>query len=210
MTERLTIKPSAKLEWEAYVAAWKQCSRCELSKIRSSICHVRGVLPAKILLIGEAPGDSENTLGYPFVGPSGKLLDQWLYESGLDCLPLAFTNTVGCIPYEAGEDNKSPPKKAIKACSERLLRIIGIAQPTWVIAVGKVAHENGIPSFGDISEPTRVKFNLSSVMHVKTAKRPHPSAVLQSRGGEQQLLIRRAFNVLDRIAEDMRCTAPSS
>jgi uracil-DNA glycosylase family 4 len=201
MVQRLTIKPSAKLEWESYVAAWKQCSRCELSKIRSSICHVRGVLPAKILLIGEAPGDSEDTLGYPFVGPSGKLLDLWLHESGLDCLPLAFTNTVGCIPYEAGEDNKSPPKKAIKACASRLAQLIVVANPKWVVFVGKVAADSGMPHLPGVAACPSLW---------QTAKIPHPSAVLQSRGGEQQLLIRRAFNVLDRIAEDMRCTAPSS
>ena len=54
---------------------WRDCQSCLLNKCRNRVVMARGKLPSPILFIGEAPGESENVVGLPFVGPAGRLLD---------------------------------------------------------------------------------------------------------------------------------------
>ncbi len=63
-------------KYQEYKKQWKGCKRCPLYKTRRKIVHCRGSLPCDIFFLGEAPGDSEDLLGKPFVGPAGKLLDR--------------------------------------------------------------------------------------------------------------------------------------
>ena len=84
-----------------HLANWKDCTRCPLHETRIQTALYRGQVPCDILLIGEAPGPSENVLGEPFAGPAGHLLDQIVGQSGLGKFRLCFTNLVGCIPLEA-------------------------------------------------------------------------------------------------------------
>lgn len=57
------------------VENWKNCQRCELSAGRLNVVIAKGKLPCDVIFVGEAPGESENVIGQPFVGPAGKLLD---------------------------------------------------------------------------------------------------------------------------------------
>lgn len=192
--ERLRIDPSILPLWNEYTRNWRQCNRCGLAAHRASICHVRGVLPCRVLYIGEAPGDSEDVLGYPFVGPAGKELDRWLTESDAIKIPHACTNVVGCIPYTPGSNSKLPPKKAIKACDPRLSAIVGMASPQVIVVVGNVAESN-IPVFkaqgsieGGMAKPKSI------------VKIPHPSAALQARGANKAILIQKAMIALEKLA----------
>jgi uracil-DNA glycosylase family 4 len=119
-------------------------------------CYARGQMPCDLLFVGEAPGESEDDLGKPFVGPAGKLLDrlidkalagkEWVEYSGSGSfhrpVRLAFTNLVCCIPREEdGAKASEPAHEEIIQCSARLQELAAIARPHMVICVGKHARE---------------------------------------------------------------------
>jgi uracil-DNA glycosylase family 4 len=191
---KLRVSPSVLPQWNAYVRKWHRCGSCALSAHRSAVCHLRGSLPCRILYVGEAPGEAEDIFGYPFIGPAGKLLDSWLSDSRLSGIPSAFTNIVGCIPYKGGADDKSPPKKAIKACEDRLVAIIRMAQPSTIVAVGAIAEAN-LPVLSAIYAVHEGGRNPSII------KIPHPASVLKSKGANQAVLAQKAMLTLEKLAE---------
>ena len=129
--------------YQAHVQKWGDCRRCELSKGRKKIVLLRGQLPCDVLFVGEAPGESEDVLGSPFVGPAGKLLDH-IVKHAVDghTVRYALTNLVGCFPKEAkGTGNHAPPDEAIKACSPRVDEVYRMAKPSVVVRVGSLASK---------------------------------------------------------------------
>ena len=61
--------------YSLFVEKWKDCRDCYLCETRNRIVFARGTIPADVLFLGEAPGESENVTGVPFDGPAGNLLD---------------------------------------------------------------------------------------------------------------------------------------
>jgi uracil-DNA glycosylase family 4 len=96
-------------------------------------------------MIGEAPGKAEDSLGEPFVGPSGRLLEvglkDALQQAGLAFRPSIFiTNIVACRPTdERGGMNREPSPDEIRACSERVLLTAEVVNPEVVVLLGDVA-----------------------------------------------------------------------
>lgn len=126
---------------------------CKLPGVRVLLC--RGSVPCDVLFCGEAPGESENLVGRPFVGPAGKLLDQIVARSlagwqipgtvgpGYNGVTCAFTNIVACIPRdpETGGKASEPLPDEIRQCGQRLAEFIALARPRLVVAVGALAAE---------------------------------------------------------------------
>lgn len=135
-----------KSNWQLHVEKWRDCSECTLCTQRNRIVLGRGQVPADVVFVGEAPGDSEDVIGQPFVGPAGKLLDEVirLAVAGRErTLRLAFTNLVCCFPKEAKQtDNHQPAYEEIKACAPRLGEFIEVvARPEMVVCVGDLAKD---------------------------------------------------------------------
>lgn len=124
---------------------WQYCTACPLHENRHRICLLRGKLPADVLFIGEAPGSGENTLGKPFVGPAGDLLQHMIDVSLTDVqYTYAMTNLVACMPVDeehGGDKTRPPTAEEVQACSERLLEAIRMVKPKLIIAVGKRAAD---------------------------------------------------------------------
>jgi uracil-DNA glycosylase len=152
----------------------------------------RGNVPADILFIGEAPGQSEDVLGQPFVGPAGKLLDRQIAEAfgncpGLD-LRLCFTNLVCCIPKD--ETNKKvgePDKESIEACSARLDEMLVLCRPKLVVAVGDLADKWLV---GDGGVLNKVKIT-------------HPAAILRAEIVRQSLMNQKVIVILENAFRDL-------
>ena len=134
--------------WLQHVETWKDCVRCPLHSQRSRIVLARGSVPCDVLLVGEAPGISEDTLGIPFVGPAGKLLDgivelalaQYERTYGI-ALTTAFANLVACYPREAKEGGwNEPADEEVLACRPRLNEFVRLCRPKLVVTVGKLAE----------------------------------------------------------------------
>ena len=127
------------------------CRRCKLYATRRSIVIGKGeIIPADILFIGEAPGKSEDMLGEPFVGASGKLLNALLDEArklaftnshvDIECVSYYITNTVLCRPTDMlGGDNRQPAPEEVAACAQNIMNIYRCVNPKMVVFVGKVA-----------------------------------------------------------------------
>lgn len=127
--------------YQQHVDRWKGCVRCELKDQRTRVVHARGKIPCSVMFIGEAPGESEDVIGQPFIGPAGKLLD-WIISQSWDgySFPYLMTNLVGCFPREGKKTgDHAPPDQCIKACRPRLEELIKIARPDLVVTVGSLA-----------------------------------------------------------------------
>ena len=111
----------------------RTCTACpELAATRTHV--VVGEVPAgaRLLVMGEAPGASEDQTGRPFVGRSGQLLDELLAEVGLDRISVAVLNTAKCRPPA----NRPPTRAESAACRPWAERQLTLARPAVVVALG--------------------------------------------------------------------------
>ncbi|MEW5946781.1 MAG: uracil-DNA glycosylase [bacterium] len=111
------------------------CVKCELSKSRTNAVFGEGAEDARIMFIGEGPGQEEDVQGRPFVGRAGKLLTQMLEEIGIRREDVYITNIVKCRP----PGNRDPLPKESLACRDYLMAQIAYVEPEIVCALGRVA-----------------------------------------------------------------------
>lgn len=120
----------------------RACTKCPLHKARNNAVPGTGNPNAKIMLIGEGPGENEDKQGRPFVGGSGKYLDQLLRKSGLERRDLFVTNVVKCRPPE----NRKPTPAEKSQCRDWLERQLEAIKPKIVVTMGAPAMEHFKPS----------------------------------------------------------------
>ena len=100
----------------------KKCQACPLYKLGTQTVFGEGPDHARIVMIGEQPGDQEDKAGHPFVGPAGKLLDEALVAAGIDRADVYVTNAVKHFKWKpAGKRrlHQKPSAREIAACWER-------------------------------------------------------------------------------------------
>ena len=130
------LAPGSVPEWSAFAAACGACTRCGLSSGRQQVVISRGHHRARLMLIGEAPGATEDGVGEPFVGRSGQLLDQLLAEAGLDPgRDVDLCNVVKCRP----PDNRKPRAGELAACRPWLDQQIAWVDPPLIGLLGATA-----------------------------------------------------------------------
>ena len=189
MTQRISL-------YAAHVDEWRTCTRCNLHKSRNKVCLARGSIPADILFVGEAPGESENIIGRPFVGPAGQLLDHIIRHSVPSDLTYCITNLVGCIPYEddSGKRGKAgqPSYESIEACAPRLQSFIEIVHPSLIVCVGSLARDHLDPKFQNF-----VKIPAS----IATVAIKHPAALLRINVVIRGLMIQTAIVTIQNAIE---------
>jgi DNA polymerase len=122
-------------DWAALAAVARSCVACpELAAARTHV--VVGDVPAfgrpRFVLVGEAPGATEDETGRPFVGKSGALLDQLLAEAGLSRSEAAVLNVVKCRP----PGNRTPRSSEVARCSGWLRRQLDLLATPLVVALG--------------------------------------------------------------------------
>ena len=118
--------------WSALAAEMAGCTACALAASRTQV--VPGVRPAgaRIVLVGEAPGREEDEGGVPFVGRSGRLLDELLAGAGLDRRELAVVNTVKCRP----PGNRTPRRAEAATCRPWLDTQVAAVDPAVIVTLG--------------------------------------------------------------------------
>jgi DNA polymerase len=110
------------------------CTKCELHRSRKKAVPGEGPTHAEIMFIGEGPGFHENEQGRPFVGASGKFLDQLLEQAGVTRADVWITNVVKCRP----PGNRDPLPNEIETCtSNYLFNQIDIVNPSIVVTLGR-------------------------------------------------------------------------
>lgn len=184
--------------WKKHIATWSGCTKCGLSETRSRVVLARGSLPCDVLFVGEAPGKSEDSLGQPFVGPAGQLLDR-IIEKAVDAtgviLRVAWTNLVACLPTE-GDNRKigQPFPEEIKACRGRLLEFLGIARPKLIVYVGLLSERYRL------SEKESSPFKGSRLL---TTGIVHPASILRADAVRQEMEVRRTVAKLSEAFTDL-------
>lgn len=162
-----------------------KCMACKLSGGRSHVVFGEGNPDADIMFVGEGPGHDEDVQGRPFVGRSGKLLDQMMGEVGLRREDVFIANVVKCRPPE----NRNPEPDEIAECEPFLLAQIELVQPKVIIALGAVASHCLMRNTTPITQ-MRGKFFLYH--EVKLMPTLHPAAVLRN------------MNYYKSVVEDLR------
>jgi DNA polymerase len=119
-----------------------KCRRCDLWKNATQAVGGIGPKRARIMLVGEQPGDQEDLAGEPFIGPAGKLLDRALGEAALDRSKVYLTNAVKHFKWEPRGKrrlHKTPAQREIEACSYWLAGELEEVGPSVVVALGSTA-----------------------------------------------------------------------
>lgn len=179
-------------ELQAHIAKWKTCTACPFHALRKNVVIGRGAIPCDVLFIGEAPGESEDVLGYPFAGRAGKLLTHIIGEA-LEGKPLriAYTNVICCIPYDELMHKlaEGPTDESMEACEPRLIEFVRIAKPRLLILVGKHAKKriSGQAMFYGYDE----KANLWRQNPLEFQEITHPAAILRTNVMQQEMEVRR-------------------
>lgn len=184
--------------YQRHKLKWSKCERCPLCETRKNVVLVRGKLPCDVLLMGEAPGNSEDTLGKPFIGPAGKLLDRIIDDAGGNVarVRLAFTNVIACIPYdEEGKKVSEPPKEAIAECFPRLVDLVKMARPSSLVCVGQVPDKLLQKRADELWDVAEDQFPISQITH--------PAAILRANPAQQGLLYQKCVVTLREVFESL-------
>lgn len=124
-----------KAEMDALYRECLHCERCELSLTRNNLVFGVGDDNARIMFIGEAPGENEDIKGEPFVGRAGKLLDSMLNEISLNRNDIYIANIVKCRPPK----NRDPLPEEKDKCIGWLFEQIDIIDPDVIVCLGRIA-----------------------------------------------------------------------
>lgn len=161
-------------------AAAAHCRGCDLYKRATQTVFGEGKARAKLMFVGEQPGDSEDKQGHPFVGPAGTLLRKAMNEVGIDPKSVYITNAVKHFKYiERGKRriHQKPRTIEIEACSPWLEAEIKQVRPEVVVALGATAAQALLGSSFRLTKH-RGEFFASDLAPKVTAT-VHPSSILR-------------------------------
>ncbi|MDQ3979387.1 MAG: UdgX family uracil-DNA binding protein [Actinomycetota bacterium] len=188
------------------------CRACPLWKTGTQTVFGEGSEGARLLLVGEQPGDKEDLEGRPFVGPAGRLLDKALEEAGIDRSLVYVTNVVKHFKWEARGKrriHKRPNAEEVAACRPWLEAEIETVKPEMVVLLGATAAQALLGSSFRVSRQ-RGEFVESLLGPVLTAT-VHPSSILRAADEDARQAEYDAFvQDLKRVAEALGETAAPS
>lgn len=169
------------------------CRRCPLWKPATQAVPGEGAPRARLMLVGEQPGDREDVEGHPFVGPAGRILDKAMTEAGLARADVYLTNAVKHFKHEPRGKrrlHKRPSAHEIDQCRWWLSQEIEIVRPRIAIALGATAYRSLAMKPGKIG---LLRGRLIEEAEVPIFVTVHPSFLLRMRDQSNRA---RAFNAL--------------
>jgi DNA polymerase len=191
---RAEPKSNLRASWEALMKEARDCTRCELYKCGTQTVFGEGPLDARILFVGEQPGDQEDLAGRPFVGPAGQLFDQLLEKAGVDRSQTNDTNAVKhfkIVQRGKRRIHSKPDAGEIQACRFWLEHERELIRPAVTVALGATAARSLIGKVVTISKVRDAPLTLAdgSECWVTT----HPSALLRMPEPERRREARELF-----------------
>ena len=151
------------------------CRACPLWKNATQTVFGAGSQRARVLFVGEQPGDQEDRIGEPFVGPAGKMLDRALTDAAIDRKATYVTNAVKHFKFELRGKrriHKKPNELEISACHQWLERELELVRPALIVALGATAAR---AVFG---RTTAIEKNRGHVIKAEQASLGHDADVL--------------------------------
>lgn len=181
--------------------AAQACRGCDLYRDATQAVFGEGRRAARIVLVGEQPGDEEDRKGAPFVGPAGRVLDEALEAAGVDRRDVYVTNAVKHFKFEPRGKwriHKKPEAAEVRACRPWLESELRIVQPRVVVCLGATAAQSLLGPQARVG--TRAS-PVASPWAPSTLVTYHPSAVLRARDDESRAAMR------ERLVHDLRLAA---
>jgi DNA polymerase len=159
------------------------CTACPLWKTGTQTVFGEGKPGARIVFIGEQPGNDEDLAGKPFVGPAGKLLDKCLIEAGIDREEVYVTNTVKHFKWEPAAGgkrrlHKKPNSREIAACRPWLEAELQLLTPDVVVALGATAAQALLGKDFRVTQHRGEWVQSPLARHVMATV--HPSSILRA------------------------------
>lgn len=173
--------------WETLRVAAAQCRGCDLFQEATQTVFGEGPVTARIVFVGEQPGDQEDLAGRPFVGPAGQVLDDAIQRAGLNRAEIYVTNAVKHFKYEPRGTrrlHKKPSSREISSCRPWVEAELTLIQPRILVCLGATAAQSLIGPEFSITRQRGIFVNSSYCPH--TIATYHPSAILRSPQPEQQ------------------------
>jgi uracil-DNA glycosylase family protein len=162
------------------------CTGCDLYRNATQTVFGEGARAARVMLVGEQPGDQEDKQGHPFVGPAGRLLDDALSEAGIVRRDVYITNVVKHFKWVARGKrriHRKPNLSEIRACRPWLEAEIDVVSPRAIVCLGATAAQALLgPGFRVTKQ--RGEFVESPLAPLVTAT-IHPSAILRAEDSER-------------------------
>ncbi|HEY9451271.1 MAG TPA: UdgX family uracil-DNA binding protein [Bradyrhizobium sp.] len=177
------------------------CRACPLWKDATQTVFGEGPQTARIMLVGEQPGDKEDLAGKPFVGPAGQMLDRALQEAGIDRSKVYVTNAVKhfkFVPRGKIRLHQKPNTPEIKACRPWYERELAAIKPDLVVAMGATAAQS---VFGKMTLVNKTRGRLIDLEDTRALVTVHPSYLLRLPDAEAKALEYRRF------VEDLKIAA---
>lgn len=170
-----------KLSLKSLREAAAGCEGCDLYKHATQTVFGEGPQSARIMLVGEVPGDQEDLQGRPFVGPAGRVLDEALLAAGLDRTKVYVTNAVKHFKFEQRGKrrmHKHPGRTEVVACRAWLESEIAVIKPELLVCLGATAAQSLLgPKFRITQHRGRL---LESPWAPFLMATHHPSAILRA------------------------------
>jgi uracil-DNA glycosylase len=170
------------------------CRRCDLWKRGTQTVFGDGPSGARVMLVGEQPGDQEDLAGEPFVGPAGQLLREALVEAGLDPEEVYLTNAVKHFKWQPRGKRRiheRPNREEVLACRMWLTAEIETVKPHLIVALGATAAGTLLGSAAKVMRD-RGKFFESTLAPLVTLT-VHPSSILRAPDSAARKLARDQF-----------------
>jgi DNA polymerase len=171
-----------------------RCRNCDLWRHATQTVFGEGPMNARIMLIGEQPGNEEDLQGRPFVGPSGRLMDRLLREAGIDRRKVYMTNAVKHFKWEPRGKrriHKKPSGSELVACRPWLEAEIAALKPSVIVCLGATAAQVLLGRNFRVTQHRGEFLSSSFAPHVMATV--HPSSILRARDVETRQREEREF-----------------
>ena len=178
-------------------AQCSSCQNCPLGQTRTNLVFGVGSPTAKVLFVGEGPGEQEDLQGEPFVGKSGQLLDKYLSLIDLDRSgsKIYIANIVKCRPPH----NRDPQPEESEACMPWLRKQVRILRPRIIVCLGRIAAQRLIDPDFRVTREHGVFREKGGILFMGTF---HPAALLRNPSQKKDALA--DFQALREKMEELR------
>ena len=167
--------------WEDLETACLSCEKCPLGKTRTNLVFGTGNKNARLLFVGEAPGEQEDKTGIPFVGAAGQLLDRYLFAVDIPREDVYIANVLKCRPPH----NRDPLPDEEDACLDYLRNQLHLIEPDLIVCLGRISAMRLIkPDFRITREHgtffQKGRYTMTAVYH--------PAALLRDDSKKEDML----------------------
>lgn len=193
----------------ALAKAATNCRGCDLYRNATQVVFGEGKRTARVIFVGEQPGDKEDLAGHPFVGPAGRILDEGLRDAGIDREDVYLTNAVKHFKWEPRGKRRlhaKPNARELSACRPWLDAEIDAIHPELIVCLGATAAQSLLGSSFRITKQRGIVVSTDDCSVLATW---HPAAILRAPSDDARAAMQAEFvSDLRLVRQRMRSPHP--